>query len=66
MPIPPQESGRRGGKARAASLSPERRAEISRKAYIAGAVKRIAEQWPELTEDQRNTLRNLVAPVEGR
>lgn len=52
-----QESGRRGGAARARKLSPERRKEISRKGTIAASVNRIVDGWSELSDEQRAAIR---------
>jgi hypothetical protein len=65
MPLSKAEAGRLGGQARARNLTPERKAEIMRKAHLAGAIKRIVDQAPELTEDQLETLRTILAPVAG-
>lgn len=60
-PLTRSEIARIGGQARAAKLTPERRAEISRKAYLAGAVERIVAAAPELTPDQLDRLRTIFS-----
>lgn len=59
----PKERGVLAGRARAASLTPEQRKEISRKAYLAGAVKAVVERAPELTPEQAAKLRAVFAPA---
>ena len=46
-----------GGRARAAKLSAERRREIGRNAYFAGAVSTVIARAPDLSRDQREQLR---------
>jgi hypothetical protein len=58
--LTPQEMGRRGGRARALALSPERRREIAHKAHLAGSVNLIARCIGELSDEQ---VRKLAAAV---
>lgn len=47
----------RGGRNRAASLTPERRKEIARKAYLAAAVNAVMNRSTELSDEQVAKLR---------
>lgn len=52
----------RRGYARAAALSPERRKEIARTAYLTGAVNSVVDRAPELTAQQRDRLLTALRP----
>jgi general stress protein YciG len=58
--LTPQEMGRRGGRARALALSPERRREIAHKAHLAGSVNLIARCMGELSEEQKDKITNAL------
>lgn len=50
------EAGRRGGHARAAALTPERRRASAKKARLSGLVNAVARRVDELTEPQKGRL----------
>ena len=50
------ERGAAGGRARAETLSPDRRREIGQRGHLAGAVGTIVRRVGELTGDQRERL----------
>jgi hypothetical protein len=60
--IDPKVSGRRGGLILAAKMTPEQRKERSRRAYLAGAVRTIAANLDQLTDDQRQQLHAALCP----
>jgi hypothetical protein len=63
--LTPQAMGHMGGLARARALSPERRREDARKAYLAGAVNSVAARVNELSEDQKGKLFNALFGLEA-
>jgi hypothetical protein len=58
------EMARRGGHARAASLTPERRQEIARHASLARAVSRVLDHWPEVDPRARRRFADLLQQPE--
>jgi hypothetical protein len=54
------EMARMGGLARAGKLDREKRKEIGRDAYLAGAVNTVIRRYEDLTEDQRERLTDAV------
>lgn len=51
------ERASKAGRARAENLTPERRKEIARSAYLTGAVKAVVDRAPELSPEQAAKLR---------
>jgi hypothetical protein len=58
------DAGRLGGRVRAASLTPERRQEIARRASLARAVARVLDHWPEVDPRARRRLAELLQQPE--
>jgi general stress protein YciG len=59
----PQESGRRGGYAAAARMTPEQRSERARKGAKASAVSRVTSLAPELSTTDLERIRDAVTAV---
>ncbi|WP_089013018.1 hypothetical protein [Micromonospora inositola] len=57
------ERASRAGRARAASLSPDRRKEIASQAHLASAVAAVVNRAPDLSADQVAKLRAVFAPA---
>ena len=56
----------KAAKAKWDNMSPQDRIAETMKGRLSGAVSTIVKNWPELTEAQKELLRTLVAPTEGR
>ena len=61
--LSPVERGRLGAAAANAKRTPAQRREISRHAYMTGAVNSVVDRAPDLTPDQLARLRALFAPA---
>jgi hypothetical protein len=61
MPMSTNERGALGGRARADSLSPERRSEISRKAYLRSLVSATVKYASEFTDEDFTVLKAVFA-----
>jgi hypothetical protein len=61
MTMTTAERGSRGGRARAAKLTPEQRRDAATTAYLAGAVNTVARRTGDLTPQQRQLLRDAIS-----